>query len=567
MALLCCLAAGCYDGHRADGDDGEPGATDGSEDGAAQSGEDGSADSGGSDDDGGDGWTADCEPEVGVGGIRMLNRREYQNTLEDLVGLSHAEIEAITVNVPSDATVGFDNNAASLAPSAVLIEEQLSVAEDIAAAADLASLLSCDPASPEDPAQCRDTFVDGFARLAFRRPVQAEERALFESVYAAAEVDGLAFDDRMRLVIQAILQSPQFLYRIERSASDGGGVEVVGAYELASRLSYFLWASMPDVELLDAADQEALGTASEVEAQVRRMLEDPKARTMTAEFHRQWLEVATLDDGTKDVELVPNFDALKPSLAAEAIAFTQHVLWDGAGTADALLTSDTIFVDDLLAELYWIDGQFGAELQPIAATDKRFGLLTLGSILAQTSISNRTSPTRRGKFVRAQLLCTEPPPPPDDVEMLDPVPAGEATTTRERLDQHLTDPSCAACHSFIDPIGFGMENYDLVGEFRLSENASLIDASGELEGLDVADESFDGVRELSERLVEAPQFEACVAQQWFRFAMGRAATPQDVCQLEELQLRMNESGGDLTELIVDVATSHAMRHIATESNQ
>ncbi|HET6584431.1 MAG TPA: DUF1588 domain-containing protein, partial [Nannocystaceae bacterium] len=205
-----------------------------------------------------------------------------------------------------------------------------------------------------------------------------------------------------------------------------------------------------------------------------------------------------------------------------------------------------------------IAGSLDAAFAPVAATEDRFGLLTQASVLSQFSNADRTSPTRRGRFVRDQLLCQAPPPPPADVPTL-PTDIDEDASMRERLAQHVSDPACSGCHQLIDPIGFGLEAYDLAGRHRTTENGVAIDASGELVGVDVEQTTFVGARELSELLVAADEYEGCVATQAFEFAMGRSPAAEDACTVDSLKTAMRDSGGSVPELLVAIATSQAFR--------
>jgi hypothetical protein len=493
--------------------------------------------------------------------VRALNRREYANTIRDLFELDAAVIDDAVAAFPPDAIVGFDNHADSLVASDLLVEQQFHAAETVSAGVDVAMSLPCDPADGES--ECAAAFVDAIGTRAFRRPLAAGETAALIAVYDDARAAGRDFDTSVRMVIQTLLLSPQFLYRAELGVGDEAGVAEVDAYELASRLSYFLWASMPDDELFAAAADGTLVTSGDVEREARRMLADPRARETLAEFHRQWLELYRLAQSAKDEAIVPGFEDIKPVLLAETLSFVDHVMWDGDGRADTLLVSDEVVVNDALAAYYGLPGAYEAGFAPVPATEERFGLLTLGSLLAQTSNTDRTSPTRRGRFVRDQLLCQPPPPPPDNVPFL-PTDVDTDASMRERLAQHVSDPACSGCHLLIDPIGFGLESYDLAGRYRTTENGAAIDASGELAGVDVAAAGFVGARELSGLLVEADEYEACVATQVFEFAMGRSPAAEDECTIESLRAAMLEQGGSIPELLVVIATSKAFRQRTME---
>ncbi len=502
-----------------------------------------------------------CEDMLGVpSSIRALNRREYANTIRDLLGLDAATAAATVEGFPPDAIVGFDNHADALVASDLLVEQQFDAAESLAESIDITALVACEPGASED--ECAASWLATFGRRAFRRPLAADESASLLGVYQDARAAGRDFATAARMLLHAVLISPQFLYRAEQGIADLAGTAEVDAYELASRLSYFLWASMPDDALLQAAELGALATSTEIEAQARRLLDDPRARDTVAEFHRQWLELYRIPQVERDPALAPGFAELKPALVEETLRFVDHVLWSGDGRADTLLVSDTIVVNDALAAYYGVPGDHTADFARVPATAERFGLLTQAGILAQAPNTDRTSPTRRGRFVRDQLLCQAPPPPPGDVPALPPV--DEDASMRERMAQHAADPACAGCHQLIDPIGFGLESYDLGGRFRTEENGAPVDASGEVTGVSVQPGAFDGARELSELLVATDEYEACVTTQVFEFAMGRTVALEDGCAMESLQAAMQATGGDIPELLVSIATSSAFRQRVME---
>lgn len=492
-----------------------------------------------------EGETPDTEPVV----VRMLNRREYRNTLRDLLG-----VEVALDELPADPVVGFDNRAESLVASSALVEKQLAIAERVSEEVDASALLPCDG--------CVEEMVVELGRRAYRRPLEAQEVDALMGIHDRALEAGREPDHAIRLLLQGMLQSPQFLYRVERSVSGVGGVAPVEPYELASRLSYFLWASMPDDELLAAAASGALSTPKGVETEARRMLDDPRARAMTTAFHALWLKLDRLPSTTKDPALYPGYEELAPRFAEETERFADGVFWGDAG-AEAYLVSSTTFVDATLAAHYGIEAPPGDAMAPVDGGAQRFGLLTQGSILSTFSNTDRTSPTRRGAFVRAQLLCQEPPPPPEDIPPL-PSSSGEGDTVRERLAEHTENPVCSSCHMLLDPIGFGLENYDTVGAWRDEDAGAPVDASGSIVGLGDEDREFVGARELAEELVASDELYACVATQWFRFAAGREAGPRDACSTARIERAFRDAGDRMPDLLVAVAVSDAFRWKSTE---
>lgn len=545
VALAMSLAVGCYAGLDERGDDAA-----GSEAGtAAASGPDG-----GESTDTGAPADACATPQPGTSPIRRLSAFEYDNTIEDLLGDdSHP-----AASFPDEGASGFDNNADVASVSRLQAEKYMRAAEDISAraTADLPALLGCDPVA--DETGCVHGWLASFAARAWRRPLAADELAALVAFFADAR-DGLPLGESVALVLQALLQSPHFLYRVEFGAgTPTGEVIALGDHELASRLSYFLWASMPDDALFAAAAAGELHTPEQVEAQARRMLDHPRARAMVLHFHAQWLDYGDIDGLTKDTAVFPDYTpALAMAQRAEIDAFIDHVIFQGDGTLGALLGAPYTFVDDALAEYYGLPAPGGTGPQQVTPDDRDVaGVLTQGAILAVHAKPHETHPILRGLFVREQLLCTIPPPPPDDVD-LTPPPVDPNATTRERYEQHRSDPACSGCHELMDPLGFGLEGFDATGRWRTSENGLAIDASGDLVGTDV-DGAFVGAKQLSERLAGSAMVRDCVATQWFRYGYGRTESPElDACTLDDLKLRFAESDADIGELLVALTQTDA----------
>lgn len=514
--------------------------------------------------DAGDAGDDEGEPQSQCGGdaapgaspIRRLTAWEYDNTILDLLGDDTHPAAAF----PQEGGSGFDNNADVSGVTRLQAQKYLDASEAISAraVADLGTLLPCDPAAGDEH-PCIEQWVDGFGLRAWRRPLTADERTGMLALYDEAR-QSEDLPTAVGLVLQAFLQSPHFLYRVELGIPGEQGTAAIrlGDYEMASRLSYLLWGSMPDQALLDAAAAGGLATPEDVEAHARRMLDDPKARRMVEHFHEQWLGTIRLATLEKDTTVFP---AWSPELSAkqvqEALAFVDHVFFTGEGTLDELLTAPYTFVDAELAEFYGLPVPAGAGLQRTEAAGgvELSGILTLGGVLSAYALADTTDPIKRGLFVREHLLCQIPPPPPDVIPELPPVDPD--ATTRERFEQHRADPVCAACHAMFDPIGFGFEHYDAVGRWRTTENGLPIDASGELAGADVAGE-FVGVRELGTKLAASEDVAACMTRQWFRFAYGRLESQDlDACNMDTLAATFSESGHDLRELLVALTQTDA----------
>ena len=552
-AATCCallLAVGCYSGV------------------SSTSGNDG-ADAGSADDDAGDadgGSSEGGEPSgpcgtavPGPAPIRRLSAFEYDNTIEDLLGDTSKPAQ----DFPEEGASGFDNNADVASVSRLHAEKYMRAAEDVAARAteDLDGLLGCDIAS--DEAGCVQSWITSFGARAWRRPLTADEVTAMVELFVAARAgfDGQPANDArtsVELVLAAFLQSPHFLYRVEFGVPGAGDVVALGDHEMAARLSYFLWGSMPDEELFIVAGQGELHTRAQVESQARRMLDHPRARAMVLHFHEQWLDYGEIDSLAKDTTAFPDYTAdVAAAQRMEVDAFIDHVVWDGEGTLQALLAAPYTFVDDALADYYGLPAPGGTGPQQVSPQDRDVaGVLTQGAILAVHAKPQETHPILRGLFVREQLLCTIPPPPPDDVDITPP-PVDPNTTTRERYEQHRVDPACSGCHELMDPIGFGLENFDGTGRWRTLENGLEIDVSGHLVGTDV-DGTFIGAKELAERLATSQVVSDCMTTQWFRYAYGRTENPDvDACTIDDLRARFGEADQEITELLVALTQTDA----------
>jgi Protein of unknown function (DUF1592)/Protein of unknown function (DUF1588)/Protein of unknown function (DUF1587)/Protein of unknown function (DUF1595)/Protein of unknown function (DUF1585) len=492
--------------------------------------------------------------------LRRLTHWEYDNTIRDLLG---DDARRGTGFPTETSATGFDNEAAGLQVSAMLAEEYMRAAEEIATAAvaDLPSLLPCDPAAIGEDA-CAAALVDTLGPRAYRRPLTDAQRTRLLDLYAAAKAEH-GFSEAIGLVVQALLQSPWFLYRVELGMPDPEGADVVPLddWELASRLSYLLWGSMPDDALFDAAAAGALSAPDELRAQAERMLEDPRAREAVASWGRQWLRLDDVDHLDRDPGLYPELDdELRISMKAETSAFIEHVVFDGEGDLGTLLTASYGFPDDRLAALYGVADP--GSLLPTKAelpASERAGLLTQASILALTAKPDQSSPVQRGAFVRERLLCETLPEPPPGVDTTPPT-VDPDLPTRQRYEQHASDPTCAACHRLIDPIGFGLEHYDAIGRFRTDDGGAPVDARGELLGLAGGDVAFEGAVELAGVLAGREELRRCFVEQWFTYAWGRAPAADDACTADELYASFDAAGQDVRALLVALTQTAAFRH-------
>ena len=390
-----------------------------------------------------------------------------------------------------------------------------------------------------------------FGRRAFRRPLDEPEQADYLALYTDAEAEWGA-SEAMSMVIQAMLLSPGFLYHVEPSGEPG--VALRDDFALASRLSYFLWASMPDDALLDAAQAGELHDPEALEQQARRLLEDERAAATVASFHRQWLHLQGLPDRVKDSSLFPEWSPqLGSSMEEETLRFADEVVRHGDGSLQTLLTASWTVLDAPLAELYGVpapaEGFAVTELPP----EERAGLLTHASFLTSTAHAAESSWVLRGKFVRERLLCTEILPPPPGVEI-------NEVNDPDRLG----NPDCAYCHVLMDPIGTGFDAYSPIGAFGdETPDGQPVSTEGEVIGVPEVG-SFEGAVQLAHALAQTPQVHECVAEQWFQYGARRLPTEADECTLERLRADFEASGQDIRELMIAIATSDAFRYQLNE---
>jgi hypothetical protein len=505
-----------------------------------------------------------------------LNNIEYDNTVRDLMGVDLKP--SSTYGFPDDAYVeGFDNNADALTAPPLLLEKLQTATEaivgaalstDAGNAAARARIMTCDPAKAGE-APCATQILSTFASRAFRRPVSAAEMSGYARLLDVAKSVGDGFEQGIAAGLQAILLSPRFLFRVE--ANPGAGYNApLDDYEVASRLSYFLWSSMPDDQLFARAAGGALHDGASIIAEVRRMLADPRSSALVDNLAGQWLgsrQMAVQQVTLTDV----NFDAgLRNAMATEASLFLGE-MFRGGHAVKELLSADFVFANARLAAHYGLTGTgtLGSAHVKLPLTDARRGggILTQANTLTVTSMRDRTSPTRRGKWVSENLLCVVIPPPPPMIPQLDPPSTTAPTSVRERLAQHRAKgSSCNGCHQFIDPIGFGLEHFDAVGRWRDTDNGVAIDATGALPGSAGADGAFDGAVSLATAVGGDPRFLDCMIKKVMTYAVGRTlvTTPasgspmDDTAGLADIHAQLGSTDARLDRLIELVASSPAM---------
>jgi hypothetical protein len=490
-----------------------------------------------------------------------LTHHQYDNTINDLTGL---DLKLASTFLADQHQAGFDRGI-DLQVGDVLATAYRDAAEQIAdkvvtTPAAYARVLGCDPASGDT---CAKSFIAGFGKKLLRRPLTSSEQtsylALFKQGPALAD-SGDDFSRGVRITLEAWLQSPKFLYRTELSSSVKSGLIALNGYEVATRLSYALVNTTPDAMLLSAADADQLKTPDAVAAQAARLLGGQAAHETVRDFHHQWLDLDVYANKlTKDAKLYPSVTpALAPLLQSEVEQFVDVVSFTRKRGLPSLYTAPFTFVNRVTAPLYGVSGQFSDSLQQVELDPaQRAGLLTQVGFLATRAFTQSSSPIHRGVFIQRRLLCNAIPDPPPNVPALPPVDGTNIKTTRQQVDQHTAPEPCASCHhTLINPVGFGLENYDAVGGFRSQENGEPIDASGRLAGT-ASNTSFDDGVQLAQALALAPESRLCYAKSWFRYTLGREDTAADSCGLQVLADRLADDKYTALDLLTDMTRTQA----------
>ncbi len=505
--------------------------------------------------------------------VRRLTHSQYNNTVRDLLGDDSRPALRFP---PEDYVDGFKNQSRGQGMSPLLIESYSAAAEKLALnafrAGDANRLVPCKPASADDE-KCRDRFVHTFGRRAFRRPLLDAEFQRYAAAFSAQARASGKFLEGARAVVEAMLQSPKFLFHVE-AGPDGRFRD----YAVASRYSYLLWDTMPSEELFEAASRGELQAVAGRDRWARRMVQSPQARQAADEFFSQWLRFDRVLNAFKERRRFPEFT---PELAAAMVEETRRLLqdlvWKDGNFMDAF-RADYGFLNADLSTLYKVPAPQGEfQLVRFPRETPRAGLLGQASFLASSAGPTETSPTARGIFVREQLLCQHVPPPPPNINTTLAEPSEEKPLTRrQRLAAHVDNPTCAACHRLMDPIGFGLESFDAIGRWRDKEtilvNASEenrrpkridlpLETGGEIAGL--PNSAFSNARQLGSILAESPVCQTCIVRQLFRYAVGRLETPADQEVIDRLSARFRESGFRFQELLI--ALGPAVESVPTKS--
>jgi hypothetical protein len=406
--------------------------------------------------------------------------------------------------------------------------------------------------APTNKVQYAREIITRFAARAYRRPARADEVERLAGFVQSAMKQGDSFERGIQLALQAVLVSPHFLFRgeLQPEPNSPAAVHPIDEFALASRLSYFLWSSMPDDELFALAGKGELRKS--LDRQVRRMLKDPRSRALVDNFAGQWLQLRNLRIATPDAKTFPDYDeSLRAAMQAETEAFFEHIMREDRSVLD-FLNANYTFVNERLARHYGLKGVRGEAFQRVGLKGTgRSGVLTQGAILTLTSNPTRTSPVKRGKYVLENILGTPPPPPPPDVPELQEVKL--TGTLRRRMEQHRENPSCASCHARMDPIGFGFENFDGIGAWREKDGESPVDPGGEL----VSGETFRNPSDLTAILAKQKreEFIRCLSEKMLTYALGRGLEFYDKCALDQITRGVARTGHRFSSLVLEIVRS------------
>lgn len=495
-------------------------------------------------------------PKPGVLLNRRLTQTQFQNAVTDLFGAAAAGPSTFP---KTSVREGYRTFAIANAVTADGAEQIAGAVATVAskATANLNTLMGCTPGAAGDDG-CARGYIQKLARKAYRRPAQSGELETLNNAYAKLIAAQFSPAEATASVIEIVLQSPQFLYlsQLGKDAGAAGDVVPLTDHEIASRLSFFLWDAPPTADLAKLADDSKLHTPADVEAQARKMLDDPRVESIFPQFLEDWLELYRLDSQTKDAKKFPEWnDALAVAMRTEVGKTANEIAFRGDATFKFLLSGTRTVTNGALAKVYGVTANMGEKFEAVTLDqNQRSGLLTSTGFLAAHGGSQESLPVARGAFVRRHMLCQELVIPAGLViktPEIDPNVRG-----RERFSQHRVDPKCSGCHALMDPLGFGLEGYDALGKFRTTEGNGLkIDASGDIvEGGDISG-PFNGGIELSTKLAGSPVVQGCFARQLFSFAIARNYGDEDSCALTFIESKFAESNGNLKELMVSLVLS------------
>lgn len=502
---------------------------------------------------------------------RRLTRTEFGAAVRDLFGVD-LDAEA---DVPSDGAggEGFDTTGDALFTSPIHLEKYVAAADRVVRTVlpenpeDLSPeliaarerLLVARPSESLSPRDAARQVIAAYAKRAWRRPVEAEEIDRLLVLFDKATERGESYEAALRQPLAAALLSPHFLFVVETEPEEGG-VHRLSPHQLAMRVSLFLWSSIPDDRLLELADTGAIYDEATLREELRRMLADPKAKALGENFGMQWLGLTALGESTKpDAEKFPEFDAeLAAAMREEPIRLIQRIFAENRSLLE-LIDADYVPANGRLARHYGLEPTAGEDWSFVSASGGRGGVVTTAAVLASTSYPLRTSPVLRGRWVLEEILGSRVPPPPPGVPALE-ATKGEGDqplSLRERLELHRKDPNCASCHARMDPIGFGLENYDVLGRWRSDDEGHAIDSSGKLP----SGETFAGPDELKTLILKRKdEFLNHFVRKMLGFALGRDLNRFDDCVIDAALKRLNENEYQAQGLLEEIVLSYPFQH-------
>jgi hypothetical protein len=484
--------------------------------------------------------------------LNRLNQREYNNTVRDLLG--------DTSNQAAKFQLDFNLTDFAYHRAAQVTTQDASDLNDAAgaiAAGVETKVQTLAPCVGADENACASTFIKNFGQRAYRRPLTSEETARLTALYMTGRTTlALNYAGGVRLLVEAMLQSPAFIYHWElgpNPATVEGKVVKLSPYETASRLSYFLWQSMPDQALFDAAAQGKLVSDADVTAQAKRMITDPRAKETVAEFAEEWLGLDQVAARPKDPMIYPEFNAaLTAAMDAEQRAFVGNAVFGAGGKFSNLLLDTSATLSAPLATLYGVAGVNGTAARDVTLDKtQRAGLLTRAGFLTVTGATDGSHPVKRGRRIYERFMCGELPPPPNNVPPAKPASAGG--TTRQRFEEHDKNPCATACHTLMDPFGFAFEHYDGIGKYRTQDNGMTVDSSGTLD-LDGQKHPYNDALGMSQILAASPSTARCFATQLARFAFKRTETEADRASIDAVMATFGKTNAVQDALLGLVAT-------------
>jgi len=500
--------------------------------------------------------------------MHRLSSSEYNATVRDVLGTA---LEPASSSWRGGELAGFDNIASVLGVDEMQYDRYFqaarALAAEVVAADDLrARFVACDL----EQATCVSSSIASFGQRLFRRPLERDELASYERVYTAARMRGDDAQSALAQSVQALLSSAEFLYRIELDPEpESTEPHALGPFELATRLSYFLWSSAPDNELLARAADGSLGQSATLSAAVDRLLQDAKSRRFIDNFAGQWLGARQVPAHAARPEFYQWSPRLAVAAGEEMLLYFQDFLRSGRSWLE-FPTADINYIDGYLAPFYGVPSSltgFGTFERVEFHGDRRAGFFGLAGFLALSSYDRRTSPSRRGHWIVGNMLCAEPPPPPANVPELDQGGQGgssPAPNIRDRLEEHRRQPECAACHALFDPYGLALEEYDAIGSYRSTyDDGTPVDATSTLPASEAqpAGSIVNGLAELSQAVASDPRLGTCLIQKLFMYALGRPLTDSDEPHLRQARAVWldNAETPSLRRLIQAVVASDAFR--------